>query len=125
MDAAISRTIFALVVIALVVIAAQRGLASSRTGDTADISTETRAAGLQFDPAMAEADRAWVLAAIAGARPEAQRLIAEIDGLVTVRTVPSLGDAVGVAILGREKAQLAFATQWLNGERAIDRDATV
>ena len=125
MDAAISRTIFALVVIALVVIAAQRGLASPRTGGSADISTATRAAGLQFDPAMAEADRAWVLAAIAGARPEAQRLIDEIDGLVTVRTVPSLGDAVGVAILGRDKAQVAFATQWLNGERAIDRDATV
>ncbi len=125
MDAAIRRTILALVVIAVAVIAAQRGLAASRAGATADISAQSRAAGLQFDPAMTEADRAWVLAAIARARPEAQRLIAEIDGLVTVRTVPSLGDAIGVAMLEEDRAEVAFATRWLNGERALDRDAAV
>jgi hypothetical protein len=122
MDAALRRTILVIVAIAVGVIAAQRGLA---VGDTTEIPAATRAAGLTFDPAMTEADRAWVLAAIAAARPEAQRLIDEVDGLVSVTTVPELGGAIGMARLREERADVSFATDWLNGERAIDRNVTV
>src|SRR5215216_6143312 len=50
-----------------------------------EITPEIRAATLNLDT-VAPPDRAWIQAAIASARPEAQRLIAEVDGLVTVQT---------------------------------------
>jgi hypothetical protein len=125
MDAPLRRTILVIAVLAVAVIAAQRGLAASNAGDPTEIPAATRAAGLTFDSAMTEADRAWVLAAVAAARPEAQRLIDEIDGLVTVTTVPELGDAVGMAMLREDRAEIAFATAWLNGERALDRNVAV
>src|SRR4051794_32389241 len=46
------------------------------------ISAHERAAGARFAPDVPPGDRAWIQAAIDGARPEAQRLIAEVDGLV-------------------------------------------
>ena len=61
------------------------------------ISEETRAAGLRFAPEVEQSDRAWILAAIAAARPEAQRLIAEVDGAVQVRTDLPHGQAIGLA----------------------------
>jgi hypothetical protein len=48
------------------------------------ISEHVRAAPLHFAPDVPPSDRRWILAAIARARPEAQRLIGEVDGLVTV-----------------------------------------
>ena len=48
------------------------------------LTAEIRDAGLRFGPAVAPADRALVLREIATARPEAQRLIGIVDGLVTV-----------------------------------------
>ena len=61
------------------------------------ITPETRAATLRFAPDVKPRDRAWILAAIQRARPEAQRLIAEIDGLVEVRTDLPQGEAIGLA----------------------------
>ena len=46
---------------------------------------------------MTPGDKAWILAAIASARPEAQTLIGEIDGLVEIRTDLAGGDAIGLA----------------------------
>ena len=46
------------------------------------ISADERAATARFAPGVPEDDRAWIQAAVASARPEAQRLIAEVDGLV-------------------------------------------
>src|SRR5690349_17549636 len=68
------------------------------SGDTVSIDDDQRAAGLTWDPAVAPADRAWIEQAIATARPEAQRLIAEVDGLVTIHSAP-----LGAMIMGATK----------------------
>ena len=63
-----------------------------------EISAETRAGEAALRARRrAERDRAWILAAIRSARPEAQRLIAEIDGLVEMRTDLPRGEAIGLA----------------------------
>jgi hypothetical protein len=52
------------------------------------LTQQVRDAGLTFSPTVAPADRQLILRDIALARPEARRLIALVDGLVTV----SVGD---------------------------------
>jgi hypothetical protein len=102
---------------------ADPGVAAS---GVAEISEETRAAGLTFAPDVKPADRAWILAAIATARPEAQRLIAEIDGLVEIRTdLPYRGAAIGLAQMSGEGAIVSFDVHSLNSDRAIDRNVVV
>lgn len=54
-----------------------------------------RDATFRFDPAIAPLDRQAILGAIASARPEARALIADVDGLTTLR-VGSLSYASGV-----------------------------
>src|SRR5215207_6984680 len=61
------------------------------------VSAEQRAATLRFTATVAPKDRAWILAAVASARPEARRLIDEVDGLIEVRTDLSSADAIGMA----------------------------
>jgi hypothetical protein len=90
-----------------------------------ELSAETRAATLRFAPEVTPADRAWILAAIQRARPEAQRLIAEIDGLVEVRADLPRGDAIGLAQMTMDTAVVSFDVRSLNGDRAIDRDVVV
>ena len=90
-----------------------------------EISADTRAKTLRFAPEVKPEDRAWILAAIAKARPEAQRLIAEIDGLVVVRTDLPPGEAIGLAEMTIDDAVVNFDVRSLNGERAIDRDVVV
>lgn len=60
------------------------------------ITAQERAAGLRFDPTIAEADRQAVLAAIASARPEARALIDDVDGLVDLSVGPTGGHSVGL-----------------------------
>jgi hypothetical protein len=73
---------------------------SDRTGPASAgppaITAQQRAAGLHFDPAVADADRQAVLDAIAAARPEARALIDDVDGLVEVSVGPVGGQSVGV-----------------------------
>ena len=68
-----------------------------------------------------------MLASIAAARPEAQRLIAEIDGLVEFRT--HAGDPLGVtrSSIGIDSAAFVIDVDVasLNGRRAQDRDITM
>lgn len=90
-----------------------------------EISAETRAATLRFAPDVRPRDRAWVLAAIQRARPEAQRLIAEIDGLVEIRTDLPQGEAIGLAEMTMDQAVVRFDARALNSERAIDREVVV
>jgi hypothetical protein len=91
-----------------------------------EITDETRAAGLTFAPEVTASDRAWIQAAIATARPEAQRLIAEIDGLVEIRTdLPYRGPAIGLAQLSGDGAIVSFDVHSLNSDRAIDRNVVV
>jgi hypothetical protein len=95
-------------------------------GGTLEISDETRAAGLRFAPGVTRSDRAWILAAIETTRPEAQRLIAEVDGLIEIRTdLPQEGDAIGLAQMSSEGAAVSFDVRSLNSDRALDRNVVV
>jgi hypothetical protein len=131
MPAGHRRTLISVVllVVALLVLYARLGNAADRaavwSSGPPEISDEVRSAGLRFDPTVAAADRAWVLAAVAAARPEAQQLIAEVDGLVTVQTHRDLEDAIGYAEWAGERAVVSLDTAQLNGDRALDRNVVV
>src|SRR5215210_7184570 len=86
-------------------------LQSPDGGDTVRITPEIRHAALRFAPEVSPADRAWVEAAILAARPEAQRLIHEVDGMVTVTTAGS------GAMIGLTKPSEYGFTIWLNVAR--------
>ena len=127
---------YAPVVIALVVAAVLLGLHAHRATATGEleVTPEIRAATLSFAPDVTPADRAWVLGAIATARPEAQRLIAEIDGMVEVRTdlnapgsayPPGAEQAIGLAEMQGDRAVVALDVRELDGERALDRNMVV
>src|ERR1044071_1240770 len=126
----------ALVVIALCVVASLLGMRVHRATatDEPSISSEVRAATLMFDPGVAPGDRAWILNAIATARPEAQRLIAEVDGMVEVRTDlnapgasygPGTEQAIGMTAMKGNQALITLDVRELDGERAIDRNMVV
>jgi hypothetical protein len=93
-----------------------------------EISPRDRAAGLNLD-SVSPQDRIWIQNAIASARPEAQRLIAEVDGLVTVRTdlraagVPE--DAIGLTRSTGDGLEILLGADRLNSDRAIDRNMVV
>jgi hypothetical protein len=89
------------------------------------VSAEVRAAGLGFAPGVAAADRAWILAAVAEARPEARRLIAEVDGMIEVRTHSAGGPVIGWAHMRPGGSVVSFDVASLNGDRALDRSAVV
>src|SRR5215203_4864114 len=72
------------------------GRLTTADGDTVEITDAARADGLRFTAAVAPADRAWIEAATARARPEAARLIAEVDGLVQVGADVGAEGALGV-----------------------------
>jgi hypothetical protein len=101
---------------------AKRG--SAADGYRHELTAEVRARGLTFAPGVSAADRQWVLAAVAKARPEALQLIGAVDGLVTIG-VTSQPDApfVGMARQGTDEVTLNIA--YLDGERKQDRAQTV
>jgi hypothetical protein len=104
---------------------AVRGHAARAPG-AFEMTPAVRAAGLSFDPAMAHADRAWVLAAIRGARPEAQRLVGEVDGMVTVGPMPPQRAAIGLMMPvspGHYQVMLDVAN--LDGYARLDRATVV
>jgi hypothetical protein len=92
---------------------------------TMEISREVRTGTLRFAPTVTPDDQAWILAAIASARPEAQTLIGEIDGLVEVRTDLDGREAIGLAEMSGGRAAVSFDVHALDGERAIDRNVVV
>ena len=95
-----------LLALAILIVAAAgwaRWLASdeplARSGGSGFAITDAeRRAELRFAPDVAVADREWFLAAIAKARPEAQRMIAEVDGRLEVRT--HRGEPLGFTAVG-------------------------
>jgi hypothetical protein len=102
------------------------GHAVARSDGRPDITPAVRAAGLQFDPAMAPADRAWVLAGIRSARPEARRLIDEVDGMVAVGTMPPQQRAIGLTMpLGPAHYQILLDVANLDGYEEPDRNTVV
>src|SRR6185503_3881873 len=84
----------ALAGLALLMTSGDRAIGDGISLDRPRITGAERDAGATYGPAVPEADRAWIEAAIASARPEAQRLIAEVDGLVTYQV--HHGDPLGV-----------------------------
>jgi hypothetical protein len=127
---------YAPVVVALCVVASLLGMRAHRAAatDEPSISSEVRAATMTFDPGAAPGDRAWILNAIATARPEAQRLIAEVDGMVEVRTDlnapgasygPGTEMAIGMTAMKGNQALITLDVRELDGERAIDRNMVV
>ncbi|WP_028061236.1 hypothetical protein [Candidatus Solirubrobacter pratensis] len=126
MDLRVARVAVAGVALLLFVghqVASSRG-AAGRSDTEHELTPEVRARTVTFASGVSAADRAWVLDAIASARPEAQQLIAAVDGLVTIGVVaePS-APFVGVAKAGSDDILLNIA--YLDGERKQDRPQTV
>jgi len=127
MQGSASRALITILLCAAVfaVVLHTRGAAA---GGDEEITPEIRAATLNLD-SVAPQDRVWIQNAIATARPEAQRLIAEVDGLVTVRTdlraagVPE--DAIGLTTSNGHGADIVLGVDRLNSDRAIDRNMVV
>jgi hypothetical protein len=111
----------------LIVIVACAAALAGCGGDDSRIAPEVRAAGLRFAPTVAETDRAWILAAIEQARPEARQLVDDVDGMVVVTTFGEpTSRAVGVTQRnGPGDYEVRFNLGYLDGERKLDRNATV
>jgi hypothetical protein len=118
----------AIVAVALAALLAVGARLTARTAahpaDTLQLTAEQRAAGLRFAPSVSAADRAWVLAAIARARPEAQRLIGEVDGLVTIDTAGTY-PGMGLTQYANGAFRIWLNIRELDGARTIDRPTTV
>jgi hypothetical protein len=115
----------ALIVVLVCVAVAAFGLRSRVAGAEGEITPEVRAATFAFAPEVTPADRAWIQGAVAAARPEAQRLIDEVDGLVAVRTDLTGGEAIGLTQARGGSLSINFDLARLNGDRAIDRNVVV
>ena len=106
--------------------AAQAGVLTTSDGDTVDVTRAARAAGPVFAADMPAADRAWVRAALASARPEAARLIAEVDGLVRFSVFSGGPDApLGVTRSHERGFDVSFNVAQLDGRHAYDRPTVV
>ena len=101
------------------------GRLTTSDGDTVNVTDEARAAGLTFDPSVKAGDREWILQAIGRARPEAARLIAEVDGLVVVRTYAAEGTTLGVTRGHDRGFTVDLNVGHLDGERFLDRATVV
>jgi hypothetical protein len=106
-----------------------RGLAgdgrlTTADGDTVAITDGTRAAALRFGADVPPADRAWIGDAIARARPEAARLIAEVDGLVLIGSAVEPG-ALGVTRSRPDGFTVDLDLARLNNDRVMDRATVV
>lgn len=88
------------------------------------ISATERAATFTFAPGTADADRQAVLRAVADARPEAQRLIAAVDGLVDIHVASTEQGVVGTTQSSGNRytvtLNLGLALR-IHGQRGIDR----
>jgi hypothetical protein len=134
MDARMTRqALMAVLSVALLAIAAafathSAGTVSAAPADTARITEDELAAGPRFAASVSPSDRAWIEAAVAAARPEAQALIAKVDGLVEYRTVPG-GEPLGVTQSSFRGAAASFTIDLnigqLDGRRVQDRAVVV
>ena len=117
----------ALVALVLAVLATAHGHAAhaAAAGRTiGQVSAQERAATFTFDPTVAPADRAAFLLAVSHARPEAQRLIATVDGLVDVHVATTPQGIVGTTqqIGSRYSVTVNLGKVFaLYGQRGIDR----
>ncbi len=100
------------------------GRLQTADGDTVAITAAARGAAPRFSPELTPADREWIVAAIARARPEAARLIAEVDGLVQFGAAVEPG-ALGVTRSWPRGFAVDFDVARLNNDRALDRATVV
>jgi len=118
--------VFALWLVVVARDCAQPGEGRLRTadGDSVEITDAARAGTLRFGTDVASADRAWIAAAVARARPEAARLIAEVDGLVRIGADVEPG-ALGVTRARPDGFVVDFDLARLNNDRVMDRATVV
>ena len=91
MDPRLQRAAAALLVLAIaglavLIASGERAIGDGLSIDTPRITRAERAASARYAPTVPEADRVWIEAALASARPEAQRLIAESTGSSPTRS---------------------------------------
>jgi hypothetical protein len=116
-----------LAVVALAAVRHAHGRVPRTDATRPRITAEVRDEGLRFAASVAPADRRLVEHEIALARPEARRLIAIVDGLVTIRVGDATGggaDAVGLTEGTAEGfvVTLNLAAVWRDeGERGVQR----
>jgi hypothetical protein len=101
------------------------GVLTTSDGDTVDVTDSARAAGLRFAASVTPAQREWIAAAIARARPEAARLMAEVDGLVVIGTYAENGETLGVTRSSARGFTVDFNVARLDRDRAMDRATVV
>jgi hypothetical protein len=106
---------------------------SARSSDRPGITPAIRANSANYAD-VAPQDRAWIQASIASARPEAQRLIDQVDGLIDFRTdlnrpgtiYPGVPPGViGLTDYTGGRATISLDAGRLDGDRAIDRPMVV
>ena len=98
----------------------------TQDGQTVEVTEAARAATLRFTAAVPPADRAWVLGAIAAARPEAQALLGEIDGMTTIGALTARdGVTLGVAQGGPSGFTVDLDLAGLAGVARTDRATVV
>jgi len=132
MDSRTLRAAAAMAVAALAGLSLLAGGDGRATGDGGSptgvrISQEERATSARFAATVPAEDRAWIEAAVATARPEAQRLIAEVDGLVEYQVHHGDPFAVTRSSLGAGRASfvLSFDVGSLDRTRTQDRNGAV
>jgi hypothetical protein len=105
---------------------APAGVLLTQDGQTVEVTGAARAATLRFTAAVPGEDRAWVLGAIAAARPEAQALLGEIDGMTTVGALTERdGVTLGVAQGGPSGFTVDLDLVGLAGVARTDRATVV
>ena len=132
MDTRQLRAVAALLVAALAGLALligtdDRAIGDGLSPDTPRITGAERDATARYADTVPQRDREWIEGAIVAARPEAQRLIAEVDGLVEYQI--HRGDPLGVtrSAVSPDGARfvISFDVGSLDGDRGQDRTVTV
>ena len=113
--------------LSLMISADDRAAGDGVSLDRPRITAAQRNASAAYASTVPPGDRRWIEAAVAAARPEAQRLIAEVDGLVTYQV--HRGDPLGVTRSRVSPAgasfEVSFDVNSLDGDRGQDRTVTV
>lgn len=132
MDTRHLRAVAALLVAALAGLALligsdDRAIGGGLSPDTPRITGAERDETARYADTVPQRDRDWIEAALAAARPEAQRLIAEVDGLVEYQV--HRGDPLGLtrSEVSPDGARfvISFDVNSLDGDRGQDRTVTV
>jgi hypothetical protein len=128
----VPRPVTTIVAVVVALVASAVGIHARRHVRVLDdpralLTKQVLAAGLTFSPDVAPADRQLVLRDIAGARPEARRLVEMVDGLVTIYVGDASaggGDAIGYTqpVGTRFVVKLDLAAVYrMDGERGTQR----